>query len=460
MPPTLALFLWLVLLLVLLWFDPAKEPKSSAASWVPVIWMFILGSRAPSQWLSGRTGQSAAALEEGNPLDRAILSVLILLAISILVSRSFKWGSFFARNLALMMYLSFALISVSWSDFPLVAFKKWIRDLGDYAMILVVLSDPRPLEAVRALLRRLGYLLVPLSILLIKYYPESGKSYDDWTGFASYSGATTSKNMLGIVCLIGGLYFFWDTVVRWSNRKERRTKRIILIDISFMAMTLWLLHTCSSATSTVCLLLGCLVIAAAHSKAFQRKPGFLKVIIPSVLLLYAILAFGFGLSGEMAGAVGRDPTLTGRTKIWEIVLSMHTSPLVGAGYESFWLGPRLIKIWQAGMGFLNESHNGYLEAYLNLGMIGLGLLLVFVFAGYRNICRRLKPFSSFASFTLAFWTVFLLHNFTEADFRSGLMWLVFVLGALALPERAEARVQSVAAFGNVEEAQDHLPVLL
>ena len=50
---------------------------------------------------------------EGNPLDRTVLlTVLILLAIAILVSRSFKWGDFVARNLALMALLLFALASV------------------------------------------------------------------------------------------------------------------------------------------------------------------------------------------------------------------------------------------------------------------------------------------------------------------------------------------------------------
>src|SRR5207244_2752891 len=169
MPPSLALFLWLILLVALLRFDPARDRGTSAALWVPLMWIFIVGSRLPSQWLdSGQMGQSVQALEEGNPLDRTIFSVLILLAIVILRSRSFKWGDFFVRNLALTAFLSFALLSFVWSDFPLIALKRWFRDLGNYLMILVVLSDPRPLEAIRALLRRFCYLLIPLSILLIK----------------------------------------------------------------------------------------------------------------------------------------------------------------------------------------------------------------------------------------------------------------------------------------------------
>ena len=186
MPPSLALSLWLVLLLSLLYFDPAKDPGTLSALWIPVIWMFIVGSRLPSQWLGGQVGQVAEALEEGNPLDRSIYFILMLLAIGILVSRSFNWGDFFARNLALMAFVGFALVSVCWSDFPFIALKRWFRDLGNYLVILVALSDPRPLEAVRTVLRRLCYLLIPLCILLVKYYPQ-----DEYTTHSGRAAPST-----------------------------------------------------------------------------------------------------------------------------------------------------------------------------------------------------------------------------------------------------------------------------
>lgn len=451
MPPSVALFLWLVLLCGLLYWDPATAPKTSIALWVPVIWMFILGSRLPSQWIGGQVGMSLQAMEEGNSLDRIISSGLILMAIGILVSRSFKLDAFFANNLALTAFLCFALMSVLWSDYPLISLKRWLRDLGNYLVILVALSDPRPPEAIRTLLRRLFFLLISLSVVLIKYYPEIGKSWDSWTGVAEYSGVTTGKNMLGVLCLVSGLFFFWDTVARWADRKERRTKRI-LVNVAFIAMTLWLLDLSNSATSRVCLVVGCLIIAAAHRKAVKRRPALLTALIPVGISGCLVLAVGFGvdISAAVAKAVGRDPTLTDRTKIWSFLLSMKISPLLGTGYESFWLGPRLQWFWQhAGLGHINEAHNGCLEVYLNLGIIGLSLLGWFLIASYRTICRRFKPFSSFGSLSLALWTTLLFHSITEASFRSGLLWLTFLLGAIAVPERAKikALVLDTSAFG-------------
>jgi exopolysaccharide production protein ExoQ len=435
MPPSLALLLWFLLLVGLFWFDPAKEPKVSSALWVPLVFMFFMASRQPVQWMNGQVAVSeramADALEQGDPINRTVSLVLLSLGIAILGARSFRWGNFLRQNWVLTAYLLFALVSVLWSDFPFPAFKKWFRDLGNYVMVLVVISDPFPQRALSTLLRRVGYLLIPLSYVLVKYFPGFAKQYDPWTGEATYCGAATSKNMLGILCLVCGIYFFWDTVVRWPNRKEGRNKAVILVNIALTYLTWWLLITCNSATSRTCLIIAYLVILAAHSKAIQRRPGILSVSIPIIFLIYILLFFGLGLNGAFASAVGRT-SLSGRDEIWRIVLTQQANPLLGAGYESFWLGPRLVRIWASGQGTINEAHNGYLEVYLNLGYIGLSLLFLFAAAVYKNICKKLKPFLSLASLTLAIWTAFVFHNSTEADFRTGLMWLVFVLAAFAV----------------------------
>jgi exopolysaccharide production protein ExoQ len=452
MPPTVALVLWLILLLALLRFDPAREPGTSISLWIPLSWMFIAGSRLPSQWLGSQMGTVNQNLQEGNSLDRTIFSILILLAVCVLISRGFNWGGFFSRNLTLIAFLSFALASVLWSDFPFVALKRWFRDLGSYLVILVVLSDPRPLEAVRTLLRRFCFLLIPLSIVLLKYYTYLARQYGWWSGAIEYIGATTSKNMLGNVCLVSGVFFFWDIVTRWSERRERRTKRIIVLNVAFVAMTLWLLNLSHSATSQVCMVIGCLVIAVVQSKWGKRHPRLLKTLIPASFCLYVILAFGFGLSGQFASQLGRDPTLTDRTIIWKTVLSEHTNPLVGTGYESFWLGARLQRVWQAA-GYVNEAHNGYLEMYINLGGIGVFLLGALLIASYRTICKKLASTSPVVTFSLAMWTVILFYNITEAGFKGGLLWLILLLGGIAVPERAEARMHGEAVGNNVSKTK-------
>jgi exopolysaccharide production protein ExoQ len=431
MPPYLALLLWLILLLALFSLDPSRGEGVSWAVWIPTAWMFFLASRLPSQWMGGQLGQAAQALEEGNPLDRTISSALILAAIVVLLVRNFKWASFLSANPALILLLVFALISFVWSDYPLIALKRWFRDIGNYLVVLVVLSERKPLEAMCALLRRLGYLLIPLSIVFIKYFPDLAKQYDTWTGAATFTGVTTSKNMLGLLCLVNGLFFFWDIVTRWADRRRRRVKRLLLIDTAFIGMTFWLLMMSNSATSRVCLTLGCLIVWLTQTKWFIRRPAILKWGLPAFFLVYITLAFGFNINGHLAESMGRDPTLTDRTKIWAFLLSMHTNPVLGCGYESFWLGPRLQWFWtHAGLGQINEAHNGYLQVYLNLGLVGDALLIALLAAAYFSLFRKRHSAPTVTSLGLGVWTVLLFYNMSEAAFLTGLLWVLLLLCAL------------------------------
>jgi exopolysaccharide production protein ExoQ len=462
MPPNVVLLLWFVLLLALFCFDPAREPRVSAALWLPTTWMFILASRAPSMWLSGHSaGLSAAtaaqALEQGNPTDRTILSLFTLLAFAILVSRSFQWGNFVSQNSALVLFLGFTLLSVAWSDFPEATFKKWFRDMGVYMAVLVVASDPRPLEAVRTVLRRVCYLAIPLSLVLIKYFPYLGQKFSPW-GSREYTGVATSKNMLGALCLVSGIFFFWDTAARWHQRSEACVRRAILLNIAFFGMSVWLLNSYAhSDTSGVCLAIGCLVIAAAHSNLGRRHVSWVKALAPMMFVFYLILTFGFGLGGELSQAVGRSADMSDRTHIWQAVLSVHTNPLIGTGYQSFWLGWRVLWVWARLNGDnVLEAHNGYLETYLELGVIGLFLVCAFLIATYRKVCRRLEPLTPLGTLGLGLWTLLLFYNVTEAALGGGQLWLILIMASVTIPQRAgdQAHASAPLALGTMEQASD------
>ena len=81
-----------------------------------------------------------------------------------------------------------------------------------------------------------------------------------------------------------------------------------------------------------------------------------------------------------------ETRLTGRTDLWKQCLAIAGNPLVGTGFESFWLGWRIQRIWDENVGIrLNEAHNGYLELYLQLGWCGVALLAVGLARGYPKL---------------------------------------------------------------------------
>ena len=198
-------------------------------------------------------------------------------------------------------------------------------------------------------------------------------------------------------------------------------------------MTLWLLRLSNSATSTLCLVLGCMVVTLFRSKWVTSHPVAARTLIPVAVVIYAVLELSFDLQGTVAYYLGRDPTLTGRTGIWNALLAVDTNPIIGVGYQSFWLGERLAQVWRAlNVDFLNEAHNGYLEIYLSLGIIGLALLAAVMVGSYRRITRWLVESPATASLALSLWSVMVVYNLTESAFGASLLWTVFLFCAVSV----------------------------
>jgi exopolysaccharide production protein ExoQ len=330
-------------------------------------------------------------------------------------------------------------VSVAWSDYPYVSFKRWVRDLNPYAMAIVVLSDPSPLTAISAVIRRVSYVLVTVSLVLIKYYPEIGIVYNQFDGRPEYVGVSVGKNSLGVICLVAILFFFWDTLGRWAERKSKAAKLILVANITCIAIAWRLFMFIDSGTSRGCLLVGCVIILVVRSRLARTNPRLVTAGIPAAIIGYLLLDFMFDLSGMIAGLFGRDPTLTGRTETWKVLLQMQTNPLIGLGYGSLWTGDRLASIFRSvGVSFLNETHNGYLEIYLTLGFVGLALCVTFLLASFRRICRQITVSPHYAAFAVSFWVVTLLYNITETAIGGTLVWSVLLFFTIFVPRTQHA----------------------
>lgn len=157
------------------------------------------------------------------------------------------------------------------------------------------------------------------------------------------------------------------------------------------------------------------------------------------VVFIAAFALFIDTKGNLVEALGRDPTLTGRTRVWEASLAQVQHSLVGAGFESFWMGARLQRIWDAiNQPGIQEAHNGYLEVYLNLGWIGIVLLAVLIITGYRKVFSTLRHDPALGRVVLAFFVVGLVYNLTEAGFRMmAPVWILFLFAITSNPPERE-----------------------
>ena len=225
-----------------------REPawRVSKGLWVPVLWLLIVGSRPVSSWFqSGPTVSLSNSFTDGSPVDAAVFAVLILSGLDRNFDRGFRAAKvrrFLIANIPILLFFAYCFISIAWSDYSFIAFKRWIKAIGDLVMVMVLLTDLNPSIAIKRLFSRTAFILLPLSLLFIKYYPDIGRSYNPWTWTPMYSGVTTFKNMLGMTCLFCGIGSVWSLSVGAYEDREMPHRFRHMIPPAVMVFTaIWLL---------------------------------------------------------------------------------------------------------------------------------------------------------------------------------------------------------------------------
>ena len=196
----------------------------------------------------------------------------------------------------------------------------------------------------------------------------------------------------------------------------------------------WLLSMAHSSTSLVSLFIG-LVIVVILGRQFVDKQLIGTYLIIAVIV-FVVAESAFGIYSSAIQLLGKDPTLTDRTLLWSELLKVENNPLFGTGFESFWLGERFQKFATSRWWQPNQAHNGYLETYLNLGLVGLFLLVGLLIATFWKSRRELLTNFQFGRFRLGFLLALIAYNWTEASFKNiSATWFVFYIIALDYPLR-------------------------
>ena len=442
MPPAVATALCSLVVLGLFWLDRDQKARTSIALWLPVIWVGLACSRSVSQWLWMESAQSVEQVLEGDPVDRLVYTALLAAGLIVLISRKQRVVRVLQANGPILLFFFYCVTSLLWSDYPDVAFKRWIKALGDFVMLLVVLTDREPSAAFKRLLARVSYVLIPFSIVFIKYYPELGTGYSPWGGPPTYTGVTTNKNTLGVICLCFGLGALWRFLALYKDREVSGRTRQLIAQGALLAMALWLFRTANSMTSLSCFLMASILLVTTTFWASMRRPAVLHLVIAAMLAASVSVLF-LGIGQGVLETMGRNPTLTDRTEVWALLRSLVQNPLLGTGFESFWVGPRLVKLWSVYWWHPNEAHNGYLEIFLNLGWAGLVLLALVLVTGYRTVVSAYRRNLPMGNLRLALFVVGIAYNFTEAAFFKMLApaWIFFLLAIVSVPAVAYRKLQ-------------------
>ena len=403
----------------------------SNALLIPGVWLGIQGSRPVSYWFSPETA-TAGHDAEGNPINTLMFAVLIFTAFVILVRRGLNWGGVMGRNKALLLIYLFFAVSCCWSGAPMTSLKRLFKDLGCVLMALVVLTEENPAIAIRALFVRVACVLFTLSLVFGKYFPEIGRNYSS-DGILMFTGVTTQKNSLGGMLCVIGLVVLWD-LIETSKEKGRpglRSQQCFLLGL--LLLGLWLLIKCDSQTSLLCLLLGSFVLWAGQRLVTMQHGKRLLIACLSVAICFAALDKTFGLSEIVIRAVGRNPNLTGRSDIWRLVLAQQDSPVLGNGFYAFWDSNKGRAVVESFMQ-INSTHNGYLEMYMDGGLVAVALLAMVLLTGCGRVINRMFSGAPLGMLGMAVWATAVIYNLSESSFfRLDALWFTLLLLLLEYP---------------------------
>ncbi len=442
MLPILALTLSLFFSGFLIIRDCVRRRNVSWAIWIPTILVMILASRPPSRWLQGRA--VSLGIENANELqtstaDQTFFLVVLGCALVVASFRKAEWGRIALNNLPIILFYLYFAMSIMWSSDPLGSSKRIMKDFGLLFVAGVIFTEKDPLQAMRAVFVRSAYLLIPLSVVFIKYYPNYGRAYSGG-GDMMFTGVTTQKNSLGEMILIFSLFLIWDYMEVRRAMKVVRFDRIPWELLFLLLMGIWLLRLSQSKTSLLCTAVSMVLLLRGRA---LMSAMLSRVVLLGALMLPIFVFFSQRFSsviGPILHALGRDATFTGRTEIWSHISWDTVNPLIGAGYWNFWGGPGGFAFNELVHEVIPNAHDGYVDIYLDGGITGLLLLAIFlIFSGWR-ISRRIGNSSDqnrFQRMKFAILIAAIIFNLSESTFaRIGLIWFTTLLLVCDFPIKA------------------------
>jgi exopolysaccharide production protein ExoQ len=347
----------------------------------------------------------------------------------------------------MLVLCGFAFLSAYWSDDPSIVVRRagtatistlfgvYLAARGDFAELIAALVKVYALAAIA-------------SFVAIVALPQAATVTGEYYTHA-WRGAFTDKNELGMAC--GEAIML--AVYAWRGRYGPRW-----LAGATLAAYLVLLYGSQSKTPIVfmmaALYAALIVLALRRRSAAGLITGY--ALLVTGIVVTAILAMTWQ---DVLLALGRDPTFTNRTRIWQLVLEyIDRRPWFGYGYGAFWReqSEDAQVLWVA-LGFKTpHAHNSWLEMALGVGVIGTGIaVLGWLVALYRTLRVAAAPHAEHVAFCLAFLAAIFFENLSEYEFfRPGrLMWALFVaivvyLGrevTIARETSAEARRAAVVA---------------
>jgi O-antigen ligase len=345
--------------------------------WYILVMLLLIGGFV-ALWMemTGRLNQ----VDEGNEFIRTLLIIAYGISLLSLVFYFSDLIKVILNTPWLWLLICWAVLSFLWSNQPELTLRRsfsllFATLLGVTLYIKYTFTDFLKLISFVLMIIILG------SILIVFIKPEWGIMEGNHEG--AWRGIMTHKNLLGIASLaaITTLLYFW--------KAARGLKRLIFWGFLFSSFLVLFFSRSLTSYLIACILLGSYVTIRLARKFRKQWPIYAIFIIGVFIVFIFIIIVNYS---SLLSFFGRDVTLTGRIPLWKAVIPyIQERPLLGYGYRSFWLmtfGPSL-NVWEIVGWKAPHAHNGYIDLWLQLGIVGLILCLIFIFDFFIKTIRNI-----------------------------------------------------------------------
>ncbi|MEH1872398.1 O-antigen ligase family protein [Nostoc sp.] len=364
-------------------------------------------------------------VQEGDrTIFRLLYTFTYIVSLSLIALRWKKVTYVFSRDKFIWILIGVCALSSFWSLDAGITLRRAIGLAGTSIFGLYLASRYTINQQLKLCAYMLGISAVMCFVFVIlipKYGLSGGIDGNTWRGIFQ------TKNVLGKRFVLSGAVFFFLAMTTQKNR--------LVLWVGYI--TSGLLVILSKSTTSV----GNFIIITGAFLIYYRILNLkYKIMIPVVtfVLTFAIAFYTWFLSNAdtILGSVGKDTTLTGRAELWPAVLQMIAKkPWLGYGYGAFWTenGESSIIVqtveWNA-----PNAHNGFLDLWLALGLLGV---LIFLIGFVINLLRGLYLIrwnqTSENLWLLVYLTYIILSNLTETTLleQNSLEWILYVSAILS-----------------------------
>ncbi|MGL6244452.1 O-antigen ligase family protein [Pseudomonas sp.] len=350
---------------------------------------------------------------EGNVVNQVCGLITLLVPLFFFIrNKVFLSKSFYRNNVFLLVFLLCVVASIGWSHDPLLSFKRII------AMLSVVffagfIAYNYSLEKITFMLGCAIGVAALIGLILAVVMPSAafvsgGIREGAFKGIFSEKNAGARINAIAILLLL--------PMIRQRNRWA--------LFCSFFSLVAILLA--QSATG-VALIISGTVSYGYFLTLIRLRINRSQLAFLACTLLYLLgCLFLYNNVAVLLEMAGRDPSLTDRTMIWELLGPFVDEQLLkGYGFGAFWSSPDadvFIRRW----GYIGNAHSGYMETLLNGGTLQLtALVLLFgeaLLKQYRAVTAnqtarfRASALVIIGLFAVTNYVAYVIPNYRSAEF--------------------------------------------